>query len=171
VAAQIATIVGVPIALIGIALAALALDSKDSGSDGSTSGQTTAESRTVPERTESAWELDQGRLCQEMNRQAAANPSPASPDLSAQLPTLRAASAIIEDFVAKSADLEIPASYQDRAQVMLAHWSDATTYMTGMVRSAEQADVSTFNQRIDEFNDAMEQGFGVARELGAVQCR
>jgi hypothetical protein len=171
VVAQIATILGVPIAVIGIVLAAMALETKTSSSENNTTGSSTTRHLTAPEPTESDWETNQGRLCQEMNRQAAANPSPASPDLSDQLPTLRAASTIIEEFVAKSADLHIPDSYHDQVRVMLEHWSDAAVFMTGMVRSAEQSDVASFNQRYDQFNDTMEQGLGVARDLGAVQCR
>jgi hypothetical protein len=30
--------------------------------------------------------------------------------------------------------------------------------------------VSSFNQRIDQFNASMEKGLRVARELGALQC-
>jgi hypothetical protein len=181
VAAQIATIAGVPIAVIGIVLAAMALESKDnaSGSNGgrpSEAGSLTAKPSPnpkpspAPSELESAWERDQGRLCQEMNRQAAANPSAPSAVLSEQLPTLRAASAIIGEFVAESADLEAPESHRGQVQIMLGHWSEAEVFMTGMIRSAEQGDVSSFNQRFDEFNESMETGMQVARDLGALQC-
>jgi hypothetical protein len=176
VAAQIATIVGVPIAVIGIVLAAMALDSKENVS-GNGAGQPSEPgappAKSSPNRTpspESVWEAKQGRLCQEMNRQAAANATSPSSDLSQQLPTLRAASAIIGEFVTASANLEAPESYSDQVQVMLGHWSEANVFMTGMIRSAEQGDVSSFNQRIDQFNESMEQGLRVARELGALQC-
>jgi hypothetical protein len=176
VAAQIATIAGVPIAVAGIVLAAMALESKDNGSESnsgqpSQSGSLTAQpSRNPGPSQASVWERDQGRLCQEMNRQAAANPASPSPDLSAQLPTLRAASGIIGEFVVASSNLEAPESDHDQVQVMLGHWSEAAALMTGMVRSAEQGNAATFNQRFDEFNESMELGMQVARDLGAVQC-
>jgi hypothetical protein len=182
VAAQIATIVGLPIAVIGIVLAAMALESKDDASESnggqrSETGSLTAKpspnpksSPAPPDRSESAWERDQGRLCLEMNRQAAANPSAPSPVLSEQLPTLHAASAIIGEFVAESADLEAPESHRDQVQIMLGHWSEADVFLTGMIRSAEQGDVASFNQRFDQFNESMEMGMQVARDLGALQC-
>jgi hypothetical protein len=182
VAAQIATIAGVPIAVIGIVLAAMALESKDNvsesnGRQASETGSLTAKPSPNPEpspapseRPEFAWERDQGRLCQEMNRQAAANRAAPSAVLSEQLPTLRAASAIIGEFVAKSAELEAPESHRDQVQIMLGHWSEAEVFMTGMIRSAEQGDVSSFNQRFDQFNESMEKGMQVARDLGALQC-
>jgi hypothetical protein len=182
VAAQIATIAGVPLAVIGIVIGAMVLESKDNASESnggqpSQTGSLTAKRSPNPkpspaptESPESAWARDQGRLCQEMNRQAAANPSAPSADLGEQLPTLRAASAIIEEFVAESAALRAPESYRDQVQIMLGHWSDAAVFMTGMIRSAEQGDASSFNQRFDQFNESMEQGMQVARDLGALQC-
>jgi hypothetical protein len=186
VAAQIATVIGVPIGIIGVVLAAMTLSSKDSAPDGgqltpvastSMDGQNSPRPSPSPspspaptEGQASVWLREQGRLCRRLAREAEANAPAALGDLTEQLPTLRAASTIVGDFITDSAALDSPESVRGQVQTMLGHWSDAAVYMTGMIRSAEQGDASTFNERLEGFNSSMETGMRAARELGVTQC-
>jgi hypothetical protein len=169
VAAQIAAILGVPIGLATIVLAWLALK-PDPNNGPAGNGSPPPPSVTPAEDLEASWAREQGRLCVRLNQEAAANQSGASADLAAQLPTLRAASATVGRFVADSTALDVPDSLRPDVQTMLGHWSEGMAYMTGMLRSAEQGDTISFDQRLEQFNGAMEQGMGIARRLGASPC-
>lgn len=174
-AAEIAAIVAVPVAVI----LAIAVQSNDDASDSKgtrPNGSTVRPSPkpkpspTPTETLESAWARDQGRLCHEMNRRAAANRASRSADVTEQLPTTRATSRIVARFVADSAGVGAPESYRDRLEIMLGHWSDASAFLIGMIRSAERGDAMGFNQRLKQFDEKMEAGMRIARDLGARLC-
>ena len=119
---------------------------------------------------EAKWIRAQGRLCLRLNEEAAANAAGPSNDVTEQLAKLRSGSTIVRAFVADSAELDAPESFRDQVQVMLGHWGEGAVHMTSMIRAAEDGDGAKFDAQRIQFDNKMESGLRVARELGATVC-